>query len=162
MMWERFDSNMFVPDFLPLWVFMCNIWHKCERLYLYLICLFSGVPVAILNSEQYWQAMLKNYYMRPTDKLLLKFMANWGISSPKLQIWWKGKKKQIFHRVHHLNASDWQFQSQSALAFSKVVFQVYIIINSAVLQVCFRCVIWCEGFPKFRFSILTSLSVCML
>ena len=28
--------------------------------------------------------------------------------------------------VHHLNASHWQFESQSALTFSKFVFQVYV------------------------------------
>ena len=37
--------------------------------------------------------------------------------------------------MHHLNASNWQFETESALAFSKIVFQVYIITNVP----CCRC-----------------------
>ena len=42
---------------------------------------------------------------------------------------------QPSHRVHHSNASSWQFWSQSALTFSKIVFQVYII----AIEPCFKC-----------------------
>ena len=33
---------------------------------------------------------------------------------------------QLNYRVPHLNASNWLFESQSALKFSKILFQVYV------------------------------------
>ena len=42
---------------------------------------------------------------------------------------------QPSYRVHHLNASNWQFESQSALTFSKIVFQVHI----TTIVPCSRC-----------------------
>ena len=42
---------------------------------------------------------------------------------------------KLNRRVHHLNANNWQFECQSALTFSKIVFQVYIII----ILSCSRC-----------------------
>ena len=64
--------------------------------------------------------------------------------------------------MHHLNASNWPFESQSALTFSKHCVASLYCYKCAMLQMWLRYVIRSEGCPIFRFSIPTLLCSGML